>query len=342
MAKITSLENAILNTLRVNMAYKPGEEILLVGQLWNPKLGEGTKERFEMSYQVTNKMFQVLTDGGYNPRLSNYVPNEARNGVDATDEMYKEAGNPDIVFMPTAFSLTHTPFRKMLSAKGARIASMPTFTLEMFEEGGPMSADYLAIKKDTEEIAKQLKENKYARVRGELTDMVIEIEQKNVAISDGIIDKPGECGNLPGAEVYVTPSHLGNSHGYFTIPVGFGGQDPIKYAATFFVDGGRIVEIENRTEEGKLWIKKEIKPLVLRDYGAGENFDVLAELGIGANPAITFDYIQKHGWSTLLAEKIMGSAHFANGNSKGMGGLNDVRVHIDWVVPDVQLYFFGK
>jgi len=44
-------------------------------------------------------------------------------------------------------------------------------------------------------------------------------------------------------------------------------------------------------------------------------------------------------WSTLVAEKIGGSAHFANGNSLGMGGKNDVPIHIDWVVPGVELEF---
>lgn len=343
MAKITSLENAIVNTLAVNMAYKPGEEILIVGQLWNPKLGEETKDRFGNSYQVADKMFQVLADEGYNPRLLTYTPNEARHGADAIPEMYERAGNPNIIFMPTAFSLTHTPFRKMMSDKGARIASMPTFTLKMFEEGGPMFADYTTIKKDTAEIAKKLQESRYVRVRGELTNITIEIEPKNVQICSGIITKSGEHDNLPGAEVCVTPTHLGDSNGYFTVPVGFGGQSPIKHAATFYVNDGRIAEIKGRDKEGQLLIDEEVKPLILKDYGAGENFDVLAELGIGANPAITFDYIQKHGWSTLLAEKIMGSAHFANGNSKGLGGLNDVRVHIDWVVPDVQIdYRFKK
>ncbi|MGB4704322.1 MAG: hypothetical protein WBI18_04510 [Candidatus Saccharicenans sp.] len=43
-----------------------------------------------------------------------------------------------------------------------------------------------------------------------------------------------------------------------------------------------------------------------------------------------------------MAEKIFGSIHFANGNSKGMGGRNDVPVHIDWVVPNVRAEYYNK
>ena len=69
------------------------------------------------------------------------------------------------------------------------------------------------------------------------------------------------------------------------------------------------------------------------------DFDVLAELGIGTNPSLNRDYILRHGWSTLVAEKIGGSAHFANGNSKSMGGVNEVPVHIDWVVDQVEITY---
>jgi leucyl aminopeptidase (aminopeptidase T) len=81
-----------------------------------------------------------------------------------------------------------------------------------------------------------------------------------------------------------------------------------------------------------------IKPILFSQ----PDFDVMAELGIGTNPNINADYIARKGWTILTAEKISGSAHFANGNSKAMGGKNDVPIHIDWVVPNVTIHYDFK
>ena len=94
------------------------------------------------------------------------------------------------------------------------------------------------------------------------------------------------------------------------------------------------------------YVDSIIKPQIF----GGENYNLLAELGIGTNPIITAAYIAEHGWSPLLAEKIIGSAHFANGKNtyaddkaKGiiLGG-NEVDRHIDWVVPGVRIEYLSR
>ncbi|NOY21922.1 MAG: hypothetical protein GXO70_00215, partial [Acidobacteria bacterium] len=296
---------------------------------------EDSKKKFLASAELCQRMISVFHGNGVKDVLFPYVPTEARNGVDAIPELYDSAKRLDVLFMPTAFSLTHTPFRKAMTAHGTRIASMPGFTLEMFEQGGPMDTDYEKLAKDTHKIREKLAAGRFVRVTAPGTDMRIEIVPESAHASTGMLDKPGAFGNLPGAEAYALPLEEGTSGGYFTVPAGWGGQIPLPFPVKFTVKNNRFVKIEGLDSEQQTWIDQHIKPFIMGQ----NNFDVLAELGIGTNPNLNEAYISKHGWGILTAEKISGSAHFANGNNAGFGGTNDVPVHIDWVVPGVTIRY---
>ncbi|MGQ9619304.1 MAG: hypothetical protein ACUVUG_10140 [Candidatus Aminicenantia bacterium] len=332
-----SIEKAIINSLKVNLGYKKGEKVAIVMQEWNPEFEEGILQNFLKSKEVCLKMYEVFKSENVDVELLSYVPREARSGVDAPEALYNRIGFKEIIFMPTVFSLTHTNFRRAQTEKGSRVASMPGFTLEMFEEGGPMDVDYEELHLKTVEVAEKLKKSRFVRIVAEETEIKVEIEQELVHVSSGLLNEPGSYGNLPGAEAYAVPVHEGKSFGYFTVPSGWGGPFPLKYKANFFIENGRFIDCKGDSSESQKYIDEKIKPIIL----GGKDFNILAELGIGTNPNIKKEYIRRKGWSTLLAEKIHSSAHFANGNSKGMGGKNDVPVHIDWVVPDVKITFEG-
>ncbi|MBW2991429.1 aminopeptidase [Candidatus Woesearchaeota archaeon] len=339
-----AIDEAIMNALKVNMGWRPKEKVGIIVQYWHKDLEEETRKIFEKSKELSQKIFRVFMANKVDPTIFFYFPKEARNGVDATEKLYHDVGLdipyvdlPSIFFMPTAYSLSHTNFRKALTERGVRIASMPGFTLEMFEPGGPMSVDYDEIHRKTEEIGKYLRKSKFVRVNAKNTDMLVAIDPNTVKVSSGILRKQGDFGNLPGAEAYVVPVHEGPTNGIFTVPAGWGGDKPLKYDATFFVKDGRIVKIANLEgkKEAQEYIDKEIKPLVFDE----PHRSIVAELGIGTNPAINAEYIKEHGWSLLTAEKIGGSVHFANGSSHGMGGKNESDVHIDWVVPNAKIEY---
>lgn len=332
---MNKIDQAILNSLKVNMGYKPGEKVAIVMQEWNPNFEAKYQPKFAKATELCLRMYEVFREAGIEVELLSYRPQEARSGVDATPDLYQKIGFREIIFIPTVFSLTHTAFRKAQTEKGSRVASMPGFTLEMFEEGGPMDVDYNQLHRQTVAVAGNLRKSRYVRVEAEDTDITIEINPALVHVSSGLLTEPGKFGNLPGAEAYVVPVHEGNTSGYFTVPAGWGGAGPLKFRLKFFVEQGRFVEVRGETEVAQEYAEKEIKPLIF----GGKDFEVVAELGIGTNPNITEEYVQKKGWNTLVAEKIFGSAHLANGNSKAMGGLNDVPVHIDWVIPGVKLDF---
>jgi leucyl aminopeptidase (aminopeptidase T) len=338
LGEIMSRDKAILDALKINLGYKEGERVGIVVQKWCEAMGEDRKLQFEETEALCKEINRVFVENGITSKLIEYTPSEARNGADATKELYDKTNNVEVLFMPVVFSLTHTPYRKTQTAKGIRIASMPGFTIDMFDKGGPMAVDYELIHKKTTEIANLLKSGKYVKVEADGTNMVVEVMTETAHVSSGMLNKQGAYGNLPGAEAYIVPTHCGNSNGFFTVPANWGGNRPIKFKAKFFVKQGRIVDIQGETDEANKYIEQEVKPLVF----GGEDFNILAELGIGTNPNITENYIKNHGWSTLTAEKIYGSAHFANGNSFGMGGANNVPVHIDWVVPNVTITYNYK
>ena len=329
------ITKSILNALKINMGFRDGESVGIVYQEINPSFESRTIEKMRSSIELAKKMYEVYRREGVDVELLSYMPNEPRNGVDAKEELYKKTGHKDILFLATAFSLTHTRYRKTQTEKGTRIASMPGFTIEMFDKDGPMDVDYNKIHNITVEIAERLKAAKFVRITSENTDITVEIEPSLVHISSGLLNEKGEFGNLPGAEAYVVPRFEGDTNGYITVPKGWGGSEPLLYNIKFEIRNGRFVSIESEDSGAEGYIRNNISPLIF----GGKDFDIVAELGIGTNVNITADYIKRTGWSALIAEKIWNTAHFANGNSKGMGGNNDVPVHIDWVVPDVNIEY---
>lgn len=274
-------------------------------------------EDFKDSGDVCAILFDAAKELGISVEICSYVPLILRNGVEPPQEFSVQGS---IVLAPTAFSITHTSFAKKLSAR--RVATLPGFKPYMFETVGGKET-LLTI---TCEYYEKLKTARQVRVTGEGTDITLEIDATLVLQSTGFFDSKS-IENIPGAEVFCVPK---SANGYFTVPAGFGGDRPLPSAITFFLKDGKFVDFRGDSAV----LEEYIRPLF-----AGKDFNVLAELGIGTNPNITEAYIRKTGWSTLLAEKIYGSAHFANGNSKGMGGTNDVPIHIDWVVPNVTIDF---
>jgi len=332
---MNAIDRAIMNALTVNLGYRGNEKVGVVLQKWSTALGEDSVKKFLASEELCQRMIFVFHANDVPAVLLPYVPLEARNGADAAPELYEMAKGLDVLFMPTAFSLSHTPFRKAITETGTRIASMPGFTLDMFEKGGPMDTNYEKLAKDTQIIQEKLAASRFVRVTAPGTDMRIEIVPETAHASTGMLDEPGAFGNLPGAEAYALPREEGTSGGYFTVPAGWGGQIPLPFPVRFTVADNRFVKIEGADSDQQTWIDQHIEPLILEQ----ENFNVLAELGIGTNPNLNEEYISKHGWGILTAEKISGSAHFANGNNAGFGGTNNVPVHIDWVVPGVTISY---
>ncbi len=228
----------------------------------------------------------------------------------------------DVVLCPTTKSLTHTDARRNACKTGTRVATMPGIETGIMERA--LKADYNVIARRTEKVTKILNNGKTARVTTALgTDLTLPINGIQAISSTGLIREKGMGGNLPSGESFLMPEE-GKSHGVLVIDasvatIGTITSQPI----TVTIENGVAIRFEGGPEASQL-------EGILSQFGqAGLS---VAELGIGTNHEATISGI------ILEDEKVLGTIHVAFGNNVGMGGSNNVGVHIDGVVTKPTVY----
>jgi len=168
------------------------------------------------------------------------------------------------------------------------------------------------------------------------TDLEIKIKDKRAVSNDGNYTTPGVGGNIPCGEVYVPPMGKNGVNGKVVIDTSsrnIEGTLLIKEPITLEIEKGRIVDIrdgraadllDQSLEDGE---KRAKHP---------ENVRLLGEFGIGMNPNARII------GSTLLDEKVMGTAHVAIGSNTWFGGDIKTIVHFDQVFMKPEITLDGK
>ena len=167
------------------------------------------------------------------------------------------------------------------------------------------------------------------RIRGRAgTDLTVRIGEREWQTDAGALG-PGDFANYPDGEVYVSPleDHAdGVLVADLTVPYTVEGlvDEPV----TIRFEGGRAQSIEGgRAAEMLRELVEE----------AGPSGRVIAELGIGLNPAIS---PRGH---VMLDEKAGRTAHVAIGNNTGsFGGANESTIHVDCVFSEPQIEADGE
>ncbi|MGB5529214.1 MAG: aminopeptidase, partial [Ignavibacteriaceae bacterium] len=232
----------------------------------------------------------------------------------------------DVVFCPTAKSLTHTDARRNASAKGVRIATFPGITKEVMIRG--MNADYNAISKRTIKLQKILEKGKSIRVTAPAgTDISFDITGRKIIPSKGLFHAKGESGNLPTGETFLAPVE-GTSNGIFVVDGSMAGLGLIKNAnIKIEVENGYATKISGGTAARKLKVMLD---------KVGKDARNIAEFGIGTNDSAKLSGV------LLEDEKVMGTIHIAVGNNVSMGGSVNVPIHLDGVVKKPTVWMDGK
>jgi len=151
------------------------------------------------------------------------------NGEEPPDAVAELMQKFDVVFCPTAKSLTHTDARRNASAKGVRIATFPGITKEVMIRG--MNADYKSISKRTVKLKEILETGKEIRVTAPAgTDIKFSIAGRNAYASKGLFHAKGESGNLPTGEAFLAPVE-GTANGIFVVDGSMAGLGLIKTQA---------------------------------------------------------------------------------------------------------------
>ncbi|ESU33284.1 leucyl aminopeptidase [Bacillus sp. 17376] len=224
----------------------------------------------------------------------------------------------DVVVCITEHSLTHTQARKKAAAAGARIATMPGITEDMFLEGA-ISADYSKVKDLTESVTELLTAGKTVRIEKDGYVLSFSIAGRNAIPSTGLYLIPGESGNLPSGEAYIAPVE-GTASGRILIDGSVAGIGRLDSPLLLTIENGRIVEA-----------KGEAGAKLLEILGDGDG-RLLGEFGIGTNDKARITGV------VLEDEKVYGTIHVAFGSNNTFGGTLSAGVHIDGVVKKPNIY----
>ena len=272
----------------------------------------------EALYEVANE----ITDDAV---IVRYPPGETHGGEPPAPVASAMAG-ADVVLAPTTKSLTHTRARTGATDAGARVATLPGITPEVFTTG--LDADYEAIASHCADVLEQVSGADEVRVTAPAgTDITFAIGDREWHDDTGIVHEPGVMSNLPAGEVFVSPE---SADGEFVVdgtmrPHGLleGGRE-----LRFVVEDGYVTEISDDD------IRETVETAAAE---VGRDAYNLAELGIGTNVAVT-DLIG----SVLLDEKAAGTIHVAIGDDLGIGGDTDAPIHLDGIVREPSVSADGE
>lgn len=308
---LSKLDQASVIAIRTCMKVKKNEKILVITDELTNEIGYSLyNNAAELGYQA---LFVQMKSGKI-------------NGEEPPREVAELMMKYDVIFCPTAKSLTHTDARRAASENGARVATFPGITKEIMIRG--MNADYNKISKLSVKLKGILEKGKVIRVISKLgTDIILPVEGRPAFASKGLFHSKGESGNLPTGETFLAPVE-GASQGVFVVDGSFAGLGLIKNSnITIEVKNGMAVKITGGKEAGVL--NKMLDK-------AGKQARNIAEFGIGTNDSAKLSGI------LLEDEKVMGTIHIALGNNKSMGGSVGVPIHLDGVVKKPTVFLDGK
>lgn len=302
-----SLTEIAKRVLRTCLGAKAGERVLVVTDDSRLSIGQG--------------IYMAAQELGCEAMLMVMAPREV-SGQEPPAAVASAMGQADIVICPTEKSLTHTNARIQAVKKGARVATMPGITEEMFYQGA-ITADYDQVKRLTEAMAEKLTRASAARIEKEGCVLILQLSGRKGVVSSGVYRNPGESGNLPSGEAYIAPLETG-ADGEMIVDgtmVGIGRLDsPLRLT----VRGGHLTEIQGE--------KRELLDILLK---TPEN-STLCELGIGTNEKALLCGV------TLEDEKIYGTVHIAFGTNTSFGGVNKAACHMDGIILKPTLYLDGE
>ncbi|WP_297888097.1 aminopeptidase [uncultured Halorubrum sp.] len=273
---------------------------------------------------IGEALYAAATDATDDATLLRYPPAE-QHGTEPPAPVAAAMAEADVFLAPTTKSLSHTRARGAACDAGARGATLPGITEDVFTTG--LDADYAAIEAACDDVLGQIGDADEVRVTAPAgTDIAFEIGDREWLADTGMVREPGDFSNLPAGEVFVAPA---SATGTFVVdgtmmPHGLldDGQE-----LAFEVEDGFVTEISDDA------IRADVEAAADEVGDAAYN---LAELGIGTNGGV-----EELVGSVLLDEKAGGTVHIAIGDNAGIGGETDAPLHLDGIVRDPTVYADG-
>lgn len=298
-----SLEKGSKVVLSNCLDVKPDESVLIVTDDDKFIIGKALYEQAEkMGCEALIMVMKPRSVSGQEPPLP----------------VSKAMEEADVVICPTRSSLTHTNARINAVKKGARIATMPGITEEMFSRGA-ITADYDEVEKLTHKVTDLLTKGKTAKIVKGGYNLTMSLEGRSGISSTGVYKTPGTSGNLPSGEAYIAPVE-GTAEGEIIIDGSMVGIGKLEEPLYMRIENGKLVEMRGKGTE-------KIQILLENERNAS-----LGELGIGTNNKANICGI------ILEDEKVYGTVHIAFGTNTSFGGAIKADCHMDGVILNPDLY----
>jgi leucyl aminopeptidase (aminopeptidase T) len=254
-----------------------------------------------------------------------YPPGD-QHGEEPPGPVAAAMAEADVFLAPTTKSISHTRARGNACDAGARGATLPGITEDVFLTG--LDADYDAIAQHCREVLAQVEDAEEIRVTAPAgTDITFEPGDRAWNTDTGIVHDAGGFSNLPAGEVFVSPT---DANGTYVVdgtmrPHGLldEGQE-----LRFEVEEGYVTDISDDE------IRSQVEAAAEE---VGRDAYNLAELGIGTNVGVT-DLVG----SVLLDEKAAGTVHVAIGDDAGIGGDTDAPLHLDGIIREPTVWADGE
>ena len=266
-------------------------------------------------------LFQVLEDRNIKYEYLEY-PEPESSGTEPPKNVSEKMKQFDVVIAPTLKSISHTEARKEANEQGTRVASMPTVNKQIWKTS--LQADYQRVKEITEKIYKLLENTSRVRIETPSgTDIEFDVEYDTFHTDTGIINKPGDFGNLPAGEPSGYPANIEGELVLDHFPF-----SPKTHKVE--IKDAKVVSLQNKEGEKTSELEK-----VFEETPCAKN---MAEFGFGTNPEATII------GNTLQDEKVLGTVHIAFGDNcsyvkEGDNRRNPCDIHWDSVCEKPTVWF---
>ena len=203
--------------------------------------------------------------------------------------------------------LTHTKAIRQALKDGARVATMPGMTNEMFSRGG-MSANFTEVKRRIGALQPHLRRRRILNVKSEQgTDVTFEVNWREWKLDDnGICNRPRMLTNLPAGKAFIMPRE-GTMNSKVVID-GSWESNLVDEPITLTIESGMVVDVTGGTIAAS--IRQEFGEAAGRLRAKDrENVWTVAEFGFGMNP-----HARLFG-NVLEDEKRLGTCYFAVGDN---------------------------
>ncbi len=251
-----------------------------------------------------------------------YLLTETLRPVTAPTRLLREAARKASAIAYLLESrIEEKPLRSFLVKTGmrsSRILMMPGISRDMMER--LVNIDYARLTAFTKRVIQSIRDAEDVLVENPLgTRLRFSVKGRTWVNGNGDISRRGKHGNLPAGECYTAPV-----------------EDTFSGTIVLSLIDDKLGRGVMKFKKGKLteWTGKGVEA-VIRNIGGDKTGKVIGEFGIGTNrnARITANMLE--------AEKAFGTAHFAIGDSYGLGR-NSSRHHYDALVERVTITARGK